>query len=683
MAADPLNTFWDNLYERRLRDDTKRFWHYRQKNTPYREADYQGWWRGKNFPLKSVPRGDNPGVQFPDADPAIYRRNDFFGNVKIDDITDPTKLRTTNSVNAYNRVNEVKNFFAGGELQYEFIQTLGYGGNGVCVRYEAQAGDDIPNVVRDIAVKYPLRSWQSDSLRAERELTRKFHRAAHIIQTLDPEDVGGPPLGDFKRLRPIDDSSDEEESSGDEDISLRPVKVRKRRADLTQEQRATKKARWNPLIPEPSENQNIPDFRRDYMITEYATSGDLTSFISLAASKKQAIPVRVLWRFWLCLIKMVTALAFPPRKFHPEWSARGTEDLDEVYPDNNDHYQRMKRYVHFDLDPTNIFVFDFEDSHEHRLAPRLKLADFGLCREVKTYKRDIYYEALRRSGKLGYYAPEQFSEEWDFLSPIRNGRHVSEHPNLGNYGPHTNVWGIGNVMFNFITGHYPPVPPQASFFDVRDDNGDVYDHLITYGGILLDNDKFQHVPYDMKLMVVRCMAHAPAQRPDIRELMRHARNGLNNSEGAETTAEVWDFHWALYSAPTGSSASQSAGSTVIPGSNQQGASGDGEEEEEEEYDGNDGDGDGDDDDDDEYDDDDEEEDEEDEEEGTDSNQGPLASQNQNETFIGFSGAIFGPGSAPATQQSGQNPAGSSQANWILPISSSYPAGPTDSGPAQQ
>ncbi|KAI6086053.1 hypothetical protein F4821DRAFT_239244 [Hypoxylon rubiginosum] len=57
----------------------------------------------------------------------------------------------------------------------------------------------------------------------------------------------------------------------------------------------------------------------------------------------------------------------------------------------------------------------------------------------------MYYLAYRSVGKHGYHAPEQFGPEWEKTGYLGNGPEVSEDPVAGNYGSHTNVWGMALV----------------------------------------------------------------------------------------------------------------------------------------------------------------------------------------------------------------------------------------------
>lgn len=60
----------------------------------------------------------------------------------------------------------------------------------------------------------------------------------------------------------------------------------------------------------------------------------------------------------------------------------------------------------------------------------------------------------RRRGKWGYFAPEQFGPEWEYLTEPGAGLgilgpEVSEQPIAGNYGSPMNLWGVALVILPY------------------------------------------------------------------------------------------------------------------------------------------------------------------------------------------------------------------------------------------
>ncbi|KAI1173504.1 hypothetical protein F4777DRAFT_580853 [Nemania sp. FL0916] len=298
---------------------------------------------------------------------------------------------------------------------------LGVGGNGLAVHFRDNGPQPSAGPARDIVIKVALSGWQSDDILQEKAMMRKVERSAHCMQTIPPRTIGKP---DDEPIMPLEldtaDSSDGSDSSGN--LSLSEATVRTRHPDsdtiqqtqqgMTAQQRQQRQRRWN------NRNQAIRNRRarmtrnrqrRDYIIMDYMSLGTLSSLINKRASHTpatvtlQQIPNRVLWSFWLCLVRGCIAMEFPPRKFHPDRrqpppppkdavklsSARRTGmlrelrglgtpvydslpyeryeqlegDLIETVPQNPPrHWKQLRKQnmVHGDLDPTNIFVGGFE-----------------------------------------------------------------------------------------------------------------------------------------------------------------------------------------------------------------------------------------------------------------------------------------------------------------------------------
>ncbi|KAJ3552202.1 hypothetical protein NPX13_g11171 [Xylaria arbuscula] len=127
------------------------------------------------------------------------------------------------------------------------------------------------------------------------------------------------------------------------------------------------------------------------------------------------------------LVRMCIAMAYPPAD-NPAWKDEEPPITEEI-PEEEDQIA-PRRIVHFDFDPRNIFIGDIGDGNdEHELTPLLKLGDFGLATEIEYEQENFYYEQLRQYGKRGYYAPEQFCVDWDYINP--DDGTVYQHPIAG------------------------------------------------------------------------------------------------------------------------------------------------------------------------------------------------------------------------------------------------------------
>ncbi len=76
-------------------------------------------------------------------------------------------------------------------------------------------------------------------------------------------------------------------------------------------------------------------------------------------------------------------------------------------------------FVHRDIKPTNILIY-LLDKYNETTRPQIKLAGFGLCRILKTDKRDFTNTNLTRpSGSEGWIAPELYqSMRYDYKVDI-------------------------------------------------------------------------------------------------------------------------------------------------------------------------------------------------------------------------------------------------------------------------
>lgn len=95
--------------------------------------------------------------------------------------------------------------------------------------------------------------------------------------------------------------------------------------------------------------------------------------------------------------------------------------------------------VHRDLNPSNIMVYQ---DHKGRL--RLKLLDFGIAR----FMEDSRSRTATTVGTPSYSAPEQFGTKLRELA-ARVGFTIAR-----GVGPTTDVWALGMVVFELLTGKH-------------------------------------------------------------------------------------------------------------------------------------------------------------------------------------------------------------------------------------
>ncbi|OTB01953.1 hypothetical protein M426DRAFT_13948 [Hypoxylon sp. CI-4A] len=200
--------------------------------------------------------------------------------------------------------------------------------------------------------------------------------------------------------------------------------------------------------------------------------------------------------------------------------------------------------------PDVIRLYKDRETHEHELVPSLKLADFGLTKDVKFYKRNVYYAAKRGIGKAGFYSPEQFGGDWNHIPPERDGPQAGEHMIAGNYGSHTNVWHIALTLWMLMTQLDTPLPPQPQLppdFEVTEQDDAFGDPgptgvSISYAPLITGpNSIYSRIDEELRNTVFQCMYHRPADRPKIEALYDQAAKGIKKRFDGETDAFIKEW----------------------------------------------------------------------------------------------------------------------------------------------
>ncbi|RYP55996.1 hypothetical protein DL769_009996 [Monosporascus sp. CRB-8-3] len=336
------------------------------------------------------------------------------------------------------------------------------------INHEDEIPDD--NVVARAAWRL-LEGGKDKNIQDEIRAMKKLTRAYHSVQMIDPPSVGRPAQVLPQTELPSDDSSVPAQSSADEAEYKEPPE-RRRRKDMTRYDRAAKlnahrvrqrtrklaieaqetrlkaqaqarerkrslRTRGKAKEPAPPDDEDADadagDDDHDYILLEYMKNGDMANMLYRLNEQDERVPNRVLWSFFLCLIRGCIGMAWYPRRFHPQRGNNPDRDLIEQIPAGGSVQERcMKRMVHFDIDLKNsMFCF--------RSSPRWVL----IFIQVLIGSADGPSDDPGSEHRVVPRIKEQFTQDWDTLPLNRDGSNVCDEPIAGNYGPPTNIWHVG------------------------------------------------------------------------------------------------------------------------------------------------------------------------------------------------------------------------------------------------
>lgn len=493
------------------------------------------------------------------------------------------------------------------QAQIGFRKFLGFGGNGLAAMYTIQ---DLKGRTRDVVFKYALNAISGNELENEKQMHRYLARARHITQRVylrpperkkntaplpgvDPRVVAGglvskaggglvskagglvSKAGPSRRTitptpapPPAPPPDDDPDGSTDTDDGTGakgyPVQAFHH---------------WNYPQDRTVERSNIGkvDDNGPTLILEMMRRGGLESWIGRMSLLGQALPEKVLWLIFDCLLKAALALAYPPRFQEELYNSThrhlGKYPINEILPPSE--YEMSPDLVHFDLDATNLFVGDFADNDSditHTMVPIIKLADFGMTTFMRNAMRNdpklMHISRPRGKYWLGWLLPEQFTEEWDYITgflPAEETDPEKKSSIAGKYSYKTNLYHVGLVMWGLITLRklpFSPVPYECFEKEVTDpDTGNpVLDpktgqpkmrKLWGYGGYL--QGKIWDGIYDRVLLdlVVACMLEEPEQRPAFHELKQAIDREVKSEWEWQRNADVRKWCEQFFNEPAG------------------------------------------------------------------------------------------------------------------------------------
>ncbi|KAI1319414.1 kinase-like domain-containing protein [Xylariaceae sp. FL0255] len=323
------------------------------------------------------------------------------------------------------------------------------------------------------------------------------------------------------------------------------VKVQYSKGDLEKEAGHLQRLRWAKHIvsifkldPNPFTLPHLTasPFQRPYIFQEYLENGTLSDLADRYSMLRGGrLPNRILWAVFFCLVRSITALAYPPGD--PNIGPRyPSEKLSETVPLDTNSYPAGS-LVHGDIHTKNIMFGEierpsFNPQHprpifEHERIPIVKLIDFGSAKNMRfeevayevglSWRYDIILDlaAKKKAEEARNSRVDLPAEPNSDIQPDTIGQHGWDNPFVFTNAPYArsyatgfNIGIIGAVMTSLITDD-PDVwsallarPVMLEFMNQRRNSG-------------LD----PNLDEDLLELVARCIANEPTNRPELSQLL--------------------------------------------------------------------------------------------------------------------------------------------------------------------
>ncbi|KAK0737971.1 hypothetical protein B0T18DRAFT_237284 [Schizothecium vesticola] len=376
---------------------------------------------------------------------------------------------------------------------FRFVKILGWGGLGVASLYETEDKNLKTGLCRRVVCKMDLWPKTDPLVGGEIDTHNKVAGARHVVQRVVLQQ---------------------------QKMDTEKAKAKKSRYVWPEVDNVTESAR--------EKKRRALDLHENALFIEFLERGDFHRHLSKAAVKRRVFPDMVLWELFECLFRGVIGLAYP-KAFRQSGLNPDSQTIPQVTETAKGQPvlevdEKHRTIVHFDLDPRNVLVGDYDESgHAH--APIFKIGDLGFA-EVFNEPRPKSARKmwnLRIQGKQSIYTPEQFSEEWDWIArtPLESGARVA-----GNFNWWTNLYQVGLIMWSAITLRQPPQHPEpemcdlltlGSILSVAADDEEPTSPEWTYGGFLI-GPVCEYADLTLRNVVARCLCDDPKRRPTMQEL---------------------------------------------------------------------------------------------------------------------------------------------------------------------
>ena len=153
--------------------------------------------------------------------------------------------------------------------------------------------------------------------------------------------------------------------------------------------------------------------------------------------------------------------------------------------------------VHRDLKPSNVMVTEGVNVHQ------LKIIDFGIA----TLTKEVFDEAAN-AGDLTLSNSGTIRGALPFMAPEMMFRKPGENP-----GESVDIWSIGAMMFQLLTGEYPFGVYLEAAVNVKNRE------RMAWPSFMVLNSQFAPLARELQAVVDRCLEYDPAARPDAQDLV--------------------------------------------------------------------------------------------------------------------------------------------------------------------
>ncbi|KAI1344452.1 kinase-like domain-containing protein [Xylariaceae sp. FL0016] len=333
------------------------------------------------------------------------------------------------------RVAEIRDHF-NRQTRFEFEGELGRGATGMAFKVKEKWQPFSRGRSRRLVVKRATKETQNDwrSLRREIDIMTKLCGSAHIAALIATRDDLKPPTRLGARL-------------------LRNAALLLRRQDSM-----------------------LVGLRGPVLVLEYLENGDLSRLYVRLWRRSRSLPNRILWAFFVCMIRACIAMAYPPSR---GLNARPRLETvpSRIAPGPLEHH---------DLHAGNIMVGAAGGEAEHALVPALKVIDFGEARQQAPAPADMQH------------------------------------------GHYRNAWDMCQNILRLVTRTANPVRRTAEYGGYRTMATEVLRAPVGEG------DRYPGLDDAFRDLMARCLAEDHARRPTLAEMLAAAREGA--AKGAEAYA---------------------------------------------------------------------------------------------------------------------------------------------------